>query len=442
MAETDDVQEPAVVKQAVRFKAYPNATQARKLRGWIGCCRALWNHLLSVQKAAYEADKRFLSAKQLDQERQRWEKEADWRRAAPSQTRQRVVTDLDRALRDFFKSRSGKRSGKRLGFPRFKKWSPSGTAYLANTRFEVAEGKLRIDKLGAIGLRGGREISGKVLGARIRLDVGSWFVAVQCEAPPPRVYGDPSTDMLGIDVGLKAAVARSDGVITTAPRHLRKAEKRLRRLQRRLSASQRDSRRRTAKARAVARLHARIRDRRQDFLHVRSARAVGKGAAVCIESLNVAGMARGRFAKSVADAAMSELHRQIEYKAGWSGRRLIRADRYEPTSRTCSSCGQLHDMPLRKRMMRCDCGLEIDRDLNAARNLARIGRERVAEVIGEPVHDGPTDVESGVQAVASAAQPVPLAEASRARRRPSRVSPGIPTVSGMRVASVSRGAGP
>ena len=181
---------------------------------------------------------------------------------------------------------------------------------------------MQIDKLGTAPLRGGRPIKGRVMGARIRLEGGHWFLAIQVDGKTPRVYGKPSTDMLGVDVGLKAAVARSDGVITAAPRHLRKSLKRLARLQRRLSASQKGSRRRQGKARAVARLHRRIGAKRADFLHHASARIIGKAAGVCFETLNIKGMARNRhIAFSVGDAGMGELHRQLAYKAEWSGRR-------------------------------------------------------------------------------------------------------------------------
>jgi putative transposase len=262
-------------------------------------------------------------------------------------------------------------------------------------------------------IRGGRMPSGRILGARVRHSAGRWFLAVQFEGPPPREYGAPSEPVLGIDVGLKASVARSDGVVTAAPRFYRKAEKKLRRLQRRLSASQRGSRRAWRKRQAVARLQERTADCRRDFLHHRSSRIVGKAAVIGIETLSVKGMARGRLAKSVHDAGMGELHRQIVYKAAWAGRTVVRADRFEPSTRACSACGTIHDMPLHRRVMRCECGLVLDRDINAARNIARVAADRVGEVIAEPGASPPTDVEIGVQVVAARPpRPVPVVEAS------------------------------
>jgi putative transposase len=403
------------VKQAVVLRLYPGAEQAGQMRQWIGAARALWNHLLGGQKFAADVGEKFFSLKELEAERQRWEAEPgfEWRKAAVSHVRQRIVRELDKGLSDFFKSLKGQRAGARVGFPRFKKKVPGGTFYVANTRFafDVERERVTIDKLGEMRVRGGRMPTGRILGARVRHMAGHWYLAVQVEAPAPRVYGKPSESVIGVDVGLKAAVARSDGVITEASRHYRKAEKRLRRLQRRVSASQRGSRRAWRKRQAVARLHERIGNRRRDFLHTRSSRIVGKAAVIGIETLSIKGMARGRLAKSVGDAGMGELHRQIQYKAAWAGRTVVRADRFEPSSKTCSGCGTLHDMPLHRRVMRCECGLEIDRDVNAARNLARIAADRVGAVSAEPGRVAPTRGEIGEQVVtASPSSPVPVVE--------------------------------
>jgi putative transposase len=407
------------VKHAVVLRLYPNEGQAAQLRQWIGVCRALWNHLLWLQKETYENEKRFLNHKELEAARQAWEQEegCTWRQGPQSQTRQQVVRDLERAFRDFFNSRKGKRAGARVGFPRFKKKLPSGAVYLANTRFKVVGSKVVVGKLGEVGFRGGRGDLGRILGARVRHTAGQWHLAVQVEAPAPRVYDAPSAPILGVDVGLKASVARSDGVVTEAPQFFRKAEKRLSKLQRRLSASQKGSRRRVMKQRKVARLQARIRNKRQDFLHVRSARIVGKAQVIALEDLNIRGMARGRLAKSIADAGMGELARMITYKAEWSGRQVVKIGRFEPSSKTCSGCGQIHEMPLSRRMMRCDCGIVMDRDLNAAMNIAAWGAEKVAAVSGEPGQVAPTRGEMGVQeAPARPVLSVPVVEPRSAPR--------------------------
>lgn len=330
------------VKQAAVLRLYPNEAQAAQMRQWIGAARALWNHLLGTQKELYEAEKRFLNPREMDQERQRWEADdgCEWRRAAISQTRQRVVKELNAAIADFFASRSGGRRGKRLGFPRFKKKITGGTLYIANTRFKIdgERSRVKLSKLGEMRVRGGRMPSGRILSARVRHRAGRWFIAVQFEAPPPRVYGRPSETVLGVDVGLKASVVRSDGVAATAPQFYRKAEKKLRRLQRRLSASQIDSRRASRKRQAIARLHERVTNCRRDFIHTRTSRIVGKAAMIGIETLDVRAMAQTRLAKSIHDAGMGQLHRQIEYKAAWAGRKVVKAGRFEPTTKTCSDC--------------------------------------------------------------------------------------------------------
>lgn len=445
MAEAVAVPEVAagVVPQAVVLRLYPSEEQAGRMRAWIGVGRALWNHLLALQKATYEAEHRFLGHKELEQARQAWESEPDcaWRGGPQSQTRQQVVRDLETAFRNFFKSRRGERKGPKLGFPRFKKKRMGGTIYLANARFtfDLDRRRVRIGKLGEIGFRSGDRVpTGHILGARVRLEAGRWYLAVQMEAPPPRVFKAPTRDIIGVDVGVTTLASRSDGVEHKAPRPLRKMERRLRRLSRRMNdrepkKGERPSGRFRDAAQRVARLHARIRNIRRDAQHHASSRIVAKAAMVGIETLSLKGMARSRLAKSVADAGMGELHRQIGYKAAWNGRDVEPLDPFERSTGCCPDCGTIGPrLPVSVRRWRCaGCGRRHERDPAAASYIEAVVRSRqVGAVSAEP---GERPLRAGMrgdQALpACPAASVPLDEPRSPVRehRASGVSPGIPT---------------
>ena len=306
-------------------------------------------------------------------------------------------------------------------------------------RIDADARRVNLSKLGTMRVRGGRMPTGRILGARVRHSAGHWFLAIQFEGPPPRIYGKPSLPMLGIDVGLKASVARSDGVVTAAPRFFRKAEKRLERLQRRLSASielakrtkTKLSNRGRRKAQVIARLHERVGDCRRDFLHHRSSRAVGKAGVIAIGTLNVAGMARGRLAKSIGDAGIAELHRQIIYKAEWFGRQVERAGRFDRSTGVCPDCGTVGPkLLLRVRSWCCaECGARHDRDIAAARVLESHALQQVGTVSAQPaVKEPPTRAETGDQ-VATARLPLlmPVVEARSAKARIRGRGPDIPT---------------
>lgn len=221
----------------------------------------------------------------------------------------------------------------------------------------------------------------------------------------------PEVARVGIDMGLSTLATVFDGeAVTTfaAGRKLRKAERRLRRAQRRLSRRQKGGARRERARRAVATIHRRVRCQRRDMAHQATGRIVRRAGEIRVESLNVKGMARNRnLAKSVADAAMGEFLRQLRYKAGWFGRRLIEADPWFASTQTCSECGTKNPQmkSLARRVFRCPCGHEADRDANAAVNLYWYGKD-----MPEP-GASPTRVEIGEQAAECPVQPVPVVEA-------------------------------
>jgi putative transposase len=260
--------------------------------------------------------------------------------------------------------------------------------------FGLADGDRRHVKLPRIGLIRTHESTRKLARhverstARIRSATvthrgGRWFVSFSVEATRADQSPARPTAVVGVDLGVQSLAVLSTGEVIANPKHLEIALRELRRLQRQAARRGGPDRRtgrtpsrrwRTTQA-GIAMLHTRIANARRDGLHKLSTRLVRAFGAIVIEDLNVAGMIKNRrLARYVAGVGMAELRRQIEYKGSWAGVRVHAADRWYPSSKTCSACGVVKaKLRLSERTFRCErCGLVLDRDLNAARNLAAL----------------------------------------------------------------------
>lgn len=263
---------------------------------------------------------------------------------------QEALRDLDRAFEHFFRREDS------VQLPRL--------------------GRLRLKERGYLPTTGVR-----ILSATVSERAGRWFVSIQVEEEipdPASAQGEP----IGVDLGIKALATCSDGVTYENPKALRQAQKKLRRLQRQLSRQKKGGRNREKTRRKIAQLHYRIANVRCDALHqatggimARTKPDVERPRVVVIEDLNVSGMLQNHhLARAISDVGMCEFSRQVMYKAVWGGSEVIVADRWYPSSKRCSACGAIKDeLELSERVYECDrCGLAVDRDLNAARNLAQL----------------------------------------------------------------------
>jgi putative transposase len=310
------------------------------------------------------------------------------------------LANLAAALKNWANSRTGKRSGRKLGFPRFKSKRVGLSCRFTTGAFGLANTDRRHVKLPRIGLVRTHESTRKLARhvergtARIRSATvshrrGRWFVSFSVEItrtdPAPTRPGSP----VGVDLGVKSLAVLSTGEVIANPRHLEIAQRELRRLQRQACRRQGPDRRtkttpsgrwRKTQAR-IGQLHTQVANARRDGLHKLSTRLVRRHGVIVIEDLHVAGMTRNRrLARHIAGVGMAELRRQVEYKAAWSGVRVHIADRWYPSSKTCSACGAVKTkLCLSERVYRCQtCGLILDRDLNAARNLAKLARRETS----------------------------------------------------------------
>jgi putative transposase len=383
----------ATVIQAYRFALDPTPRQRRALASHCGAARYAYNWGLRLVQ------------ERLDQRRVgedievpwtlpslRWE----WNRAkhevAPwwaENSKEAYSSGLDglaRALQNFSDSEAGRRKGRRMDFPRPKRKGRCRDA----CRFTTGQIKVLADRkhvqLPRIGVIRTHESTRKlarrleygtarILAATISRTADRWFISFTVEAQRHVESGRAKATVVGVDAGVRHLAVLSTGMVIRNPKALERSLRKLRRLNRQLHRHKPGSIRRHQTRRRLARVHASAANLRRDALHKLTTALATEHGTVVVEQLNVAGMVRNRHvARALSDAALAELRRQLTYKTSWYGSRLIVADPFYPSSKTCSVCGWVKaKLTLAERTFTCEvCGLVLDRDLNAAHNLAKL----------------------------------------------------------------------
>jgi putative transposase len=357
--------------------------------------------------AAYEATGETLTAMDLHKELNQLKKtEFSWMYAVSKCAPQEALRNLDAAFAQFFRRVKLKKAGKwrgKVGFPRYKARKHGVGKFRLTGTIKVFEGHIQLPRLGKLKLKERGYLPTQevhILSATVSEQAGRWFVSVQVEEElqkPEPAQGA----VVGVDLGVTNLATCSDGRVYPNPQALQQVDKRLRRLQRKLSRQQKGSHNREKTRKQLARLHFRAANLRKDSLQKATSGILAKNKpaaqrpqSVVLEDLNVGGMLQNRkLARAVADVGLSTFRFQIGYKAQWYGSQVLLADRWYPSSKTCSACGQVQaDLSLSVRTYRCgNCGLIIDRDLNAARNLANLettARSAGNQACGEDVRPG------------------------------------------------------
>lgn len=357
------------------FRVYPSAGQRMALARAFGCARVVFNDALRARETARTAGLPFIPSGELSKQLTAAKKtpERAWLAEVSAVVLQQSLRDLDTAYNNFFDGLKGKRP--KTGPPRAKsrKDTRQSVRFTANAGWKITTGgKLRLPKVGDVPVRWSRSLPSVPSTVTVVKDsAGRYFASFVVETEPQTL---PATDsVVGIDLGLTHFAILSDGTKIGSPRFLRRAEKKLKKAQHDLSRKAKGSKN-WAKARIkVARAHARTADARREFHHQLSAKLIRENQAVAVEDLAVKGLARTRLAKSVHDAGWSAFTAMLEYKAVKYGRPLIRIGRFEPTSQVCSQCGVKDGpKPLHVRTWTCGaCGAVLDRDINAAVNVAK-----------------------------------------------------------------------
>jgi len=379
------------VIRAYQFALDPSAAQERALRSHAGAARFGWNWALAKCQQRYAGEGKWYSAAELHR---LWnaQKKADpalaWWAQNSKCAYQEAFRDLNRALRDFTASRTGRRKGRRVGFPRFKKRGRCKDSFRFSGVMRCAGSTVTLPRLGAIRTHEStRKLArrldngtARILSATVSRTAQRWFVSftVEVDRAVPVRHARPGS-MIGVDLGVKTLLTGVDDggkVITVAgPKALRSSLRRLRRASRVHSRKARGSANRRKHAARLARIHARVCSVRADALHNATTDLATQYETVVAEDLNVAGMARNhQLARAICDQGFGQARRMLGYKTAWRGGQLIIAGRWFPSSKTCSGCGAVKaKLALSERTYICtSCGLVLDRDVNAAANLLKL----------------------------------------------------------------------
>jgi putative transposase len=359
-----------------RYRIEPTAAQRQALARAFGCARVVFNDTLIERQRAYQAGEK-LSDSEVQRRVITLAKSTPqraWLAEVASVALVQACQDARRAYRNWFDSLSGKRRGRRVGYPRLRTKHGRQSIRLTRNGFSLHGSRLYLAKVGEVRVRWSRELPSVPSSVTIiREPDGRYYASFVVErdlTPLP-----PVQRAVGVDLGLLflATIAASDGTVEQVanPRHLRATERRLARAQRALSRKQRGSANRAEARHRVAVAHRKVRDQRADHHHKLALRLIRENQAVAVEDLAVAGLARTRLAKSVHDAGWAMLVRLLDEKAVRYGRTVVKIGRFEPTSQTCSACGAKDGpKPLGVRAWSCGvCGSIHERDSNAARNI-------------------------------------------------------------------------
>jgi putative transposase len=365
------------VQLRYNYRLYPTPGQQQALARAFGCARVVFNDALRARQEAYAAGLPYLTDTELSARltASKATPQRAWLGEVSAVVLQQALADLNAAYRNFFASATGKRQGRKAGPPRYRsrKDRRQSVRFTANARWAITPGrKLRLPKIGDVPVRWSRALPSAPSSVTVVKDAaGRYFASFVVQVQPNALPAAGA--VVGIDLGLAHFAVLSDGRKITSPRFLRRAERKLRRRQRDLSRKQQGSSNRERARVKVARAHARVADARREFHHQLSTALIRDSQAVAVEDLAVSGLARTRLAKSVHDAGWSAFMGMLEYKARLYGREFYRIGRFEPTSQTCSACGVKHGpKPLYVRQWQCPgCGAWLDRDINAAINVAK-----------------------------------------------------------------------
>ena len=369
------------VQLRCNFRVYPTPGQQIELAKAFGCARVVFNDGLRLRQQARQNGEKYVSDGELSRRlitEAKYTPERVWLGEVSSVVLQQALADLNTAYRNFFNSISGKRKGRKVAPPRYRSRKDNRQAirFTKNSRFKVLDnGRLRLPKIGDVPVRWSRSLPSEASSVTVIRDAAgryfaSFVVTIGQDETLPRVDSE-----IGIDLGLTHFAVMSDGAKVTAPKFLRRAARKLKRLQQDLSGKQRGSQNRKKAVVKVARAHARVADTRRDWQHKLSTKVVRDNQAIYVEDLCVVGLGRTRLAKFVHDAGWASFTGMLEYKAARYGRTFARVDRFFPSTRMCSDCGRINDkMALNVRSWVCPCGSHHDRDVNAAKNVKAAGQ--------------------------------------------------------------------
>jgi putative transposase len=373
------------ITRAYKTELDLNNTQVTACTQHAGAARWAYNWGLATKQERYKATGKSPSAMELHRELNvRKQADLSWMRDVSKCAPQEGLRNLDTAFSQFFRRWHLKQEGKykgKLGYPRFKSKKKGLGSFRLTGSIKVFTEAIQLPRLGRLRLkeRGYLPTSGvKIFSATVSEQAGHWYVSIQVERV--QAISENTGPVVGVDLGIKALATFSDGTVIANPRHLKRRLKKLKRLHRVVSRRKKGSKNRKKAVKRLRKLYCKVANQRKNTLHQVTAHLAKTKSVIVIETLNVSGMLKNHcLAQGIADVGWYEFKRQLLYKAAWYGSRVVLANRWYASSKICSCCGWVdEDLELGNRVFHCrnpqrpECGLVLDRDLNAARNLAKL----------------------------------------------------------------------
>ena len=371
---------------AYKYRIYPDRNQQTLLSRTFGCCRFVYNRMLSDKKAAYEKEGKIPQITPA-----RYKREYEWLKEVDSLALANTQLHLEAAFRRYFDKTANR-------FPKFKSKHCSRQSYttnIVNGNIRIEGNRLRLPKAGKVKIRLHREAprDWKLKSVTVSREASGEYYASILYEEPSSASGKPEPGsenqttgavkpetgevrILGIDYAMQGLAVFSDGTRAAYPGYYRKGQEKLVREQRKLSRCKKGSRNYEKQRRRVAKCHQKIRNQRNDYQHKLSREIAERYDAVAVEDIDMKAMSQGlNFGKSVMDNGFGAFREKLSYKLEMKGKRLIKVDRFYPSSKRCSSCGQVKkELGLGERIYTCSCGMRMDRDINAAINIREEGR--------------------------------------------------------------------
>lgn len=361
------------MKSRYQYRFYPTDQQKQSLARLFGCVRVVYNDALAICKQSEKKPKSAELQKIVITQAKKTEVRA-WLSEVSNIPLQQSVADLEIAFKNFFDSCKGKRKGKSIGYPKFKKRTNKQSARFRIGGFSIKGNGVYLAKIGVVKPIWSRKLPTSPTSVTVIKDCANrYFLSFVVEVEPVSV--DAENQSIGIDLGIKTFAVMSNGEKAVSPNY-KTLDRKVRKLQRKLARQHKDSNRRHKTRIQVAKTHNKIADTRKDFLHKLSTKVVSENQTIVLEDLNVSGMVKNRkLARVISQQGWREFRVLVETKSEKYGRSFVVINRWEPTSQTCSDCGyRWGKIDLSIRSVLClSCGTEHDRDENASVNIEKVG---------------------------------------------------------------------